>query len=195
MWPPLDRARSCRSDVRCRTAAVHRTRDIQELQYCNAQLVRMVPAAGEPVMGEFVDDDRARWRQGSAADELVSLKTQPFGASKAIEHVQLNTRTANDIRRFPASTGRPWPDHRSHSLPPPRSSLVAAVICLARLRSMPELSCAAALSHVLAALDRGRVAFGDGCSCGPASSSGNPLDRPRIPASLIARERVIAARG
>src|SRR5262245_28642638 len=76
------------------------------------------------------------------------------------------------------------PDDRAHSISAARSSLAAAVLYLAELRSVPRISRAAPLSGLLAGEARGAAAFRARGTLQTDQAGGAQGDRWGIPAAL-----------
>ena len=77
-----------------------------------------------------------------------------------------------------------WPDDRAHPVSASRSSLAAAVLRLAGLRSVPRISRTAALSGVLAGKAGRAAAFGAGGALQADQAGGTQGDQRRIPTAL-----------
>src|SRR5580704_10671708 len=86
--------------------------------------------------------------------------------------------------RLSPAARRLWPDHGQYPLPAAGSSLAATDLCLAGLRSLPELSGAQQIPQFLAGKARGSAALGDGGACAADQARGNPRHRRRVPAAL-----------
>src|SRR5581483_3435543 len=82
------------------------------------------------------------------------------------------------------SARRLWIDHRQHLVPASRSPMAAADLCLAGLRSLPELSGAEQIPQFLAGEARGSAALGNGGPRQADPPGRNPLRRRRVPAAL-----------
>src|SRR5262245_49052001 len=69
---------------------------------------------------------------------------------------------SGSFRRFPEAVAGVRADDGANPLPNAGSSLVAADLCLAELRSLPEISGASGFPRVLAGEARGPAVFGHG---------------------------------
>src|SRR5229473_1201946 len=99
------------------------------------------------------------------------------------------------IQRFSTPARRLRSDDGANPLPASRSSLLAANLRLAGLRSLPAISGAQPLSGVLAREARGTALFGDGRPFAPDQARRNPGGERRVPAALIGnREWRVASR-
>src|SRR3954469_19163032 len=93
------------------------------------------------------------------------------------------------FRRFPEALSGLWSDDGSNSLSNAGSSLVAADLCLAKLRSVSEVSGAEGFSQLLAGKAGRSAVFGHG---GPfqADQAGRAARRRRrVQAALISQVR------
>src|SRR5882724_7910451 len=91
----------------------------------------------------------------------------------------------NGQRRLPAPDSRLWAHHRAHLLPASRSSLVASVLRLARIRSLSEIPRIAAFSEFLAVETRRTPPFGHGGSLETHQTGRTARRRRRVPPALI----------
>src|ERR1700674_1370057 len=75
--------------------------------------------------------------------------------------------------------------HRTDLLPPPRSPLVAANLCLAAIRRLAGVPGASTVPRLLAQESGRAAAFRDGRTLEAHSPGGNTHGRGRVPAALI----------
>src|SRR6478752_3109273 len=98
--------------------------------------------------------------------------------------VRIKNGARNGFRRFPQPG--PWlrPDDRAHSVSASRSSLAAAILRLAELRSLSRISRTAPLSGFLAGEAGGAAAFGASGALQADQAGRTQADRRGIPAAL-----------
>src|SRR5262249_40890825 len=75
-------------------------------------------------------------------------------------------------------------DHRPDLLPPSRSPLAAADLCLAAIRCVARVSGAAEIPRVLAREPRRAASLGDRGAFPLAAAGRDPRRRPRLPPAL-----------
>src|SRR6185437_11557480 len=89
------------------------------------------------------------------------------------------------VQGFRQAGQRLRPYHRAHPVSASRSSLAAAVLCLAGLRSVPRISRTAPLFGVLAREVGRPAAFGAGGTLQADQAGRTQGDRRRVPAALV----------
>src|ERR671922_1447358 len=104
--------------------------------------------------------------------------------SEGIHGISATRNQGVPIQRFPPPARRLWPHHGANPLPPPRSSVPAADLCLAGLRSVSALSGAQPLSGVLAGEARGTSLLRHGGPLAADQARGASRDRRRVPFAL-----------
>src|SRR6201998_3974860 len=88
------------------------------------------------------------------------------------------------FRRFPEAGSRLWADDGADPVSDAGSSLVAADLCLAELRSVSEISRADGLSALLAAKTRRSVVLGHRCAFQADQAGRTARHRRRVPFAL-----------
>src|SRR5262245_6101638 len=88
------------------------------------------------------------------------------------------------IPRFPPPTRRLRPNHSANPLPTSRPSILAADLCLARLRLVSPLSGPQSVPGVLAGEARGTTVLGHGCALALDQARRATLDQRRVPVAL-----------
>src|SRR5579863_5858334 len=89
------------------------------------------------------------------------------------------------FRRLPETSAGLWADDGGNSLPDAGSSIAAANIRLAELRSVSEIPGVAGFPRLLAAETRGAALFGPGCALQADQARRTARRRRRVPAALI----------
>src|SRR5689334_11594943 len=101
----------------------------------------------------------------------------------------------NDLAGLHQAGGRLWPDHGPHSLPPAGPPPLPADLCLAGLRSVAEISGAAALPRLLVLLPGGPAPFGDRCAFPADQARRTACGGRRVPPALRRTAACVAALG
>src|SRR5215510_10339433 len=88
-------------------------------------------------------------------------------------------------KRLPQAARRIRVDHGADTLPAPRSPGAAADLCVAGLRSLPQVPGAQPLSRLLAGEAGRAAALGDGGAFPPDQTRRDPCGEWRVPATLM----------
>src|SRR4029077_4012952 len=104
--------------------------------------------------------------------------------SEGIHGISATWNQGIRVQRFPPPARRLWPHHGADPLPPPRSSVLAADLCLAGLRLVSAISGAEPLSGVLAGDARGTALPRHGGPRAADQARGVARDRRRVPFAL-----------
>src|ERR1700730_19026883 len=101
-----------------------------------------------------------------------------------MESLDLRDGDSHDLARFSEAGEGLRSDHGTHPISAPRSSLAAANLCLAGLRSLSRISRAAGLSGILAEIARRGPAFGNGRTFTPYQTGRDQTGRRAVRAAL-----------
>src|SRR5262245_9385213 len=117
--------------------------------------------------------------------ELVCMRGN--SADSMSESEGIHGISTHDIQGLPPPTRRLRSHDGADSLSASRSSLLAADLCLARLRSVSAISPAQPLSRVLAGKAGGTSLLGHGRALAPDQTGRAARDRRRVPPALTQR--------
>src|SRR5579862_6255259 len=106
-------------------------------------------------------------------------------AKRVSKHSRAGIGGHYGVARVSQSARRLWIDHRQYPLSAARSPVAVTDLCLAGLRSLPELSGAEQIPQFLAGEARGAAALGHGGACAADQARRDPRRRRRVPAELV----------